>query len=49
MGAVVAAAWDRLCTKRRPTDDEYYQYLGRNSIVPDRQVDLIERAVQVAE
>ena len=36
----------RIC---RESDDEYYQYLGRNSIVPDRQVDLIERAVQVAE
>ena len=36
----------RIC---RESDDEYYQYLGRNSIVPDRQVDLIERAAQVAE
>jgi hypothetical protein len=25
----------------RDNDDEYYQYLGRNSIVPDRQVDFI--------
>lgn len=33
----------------RDSDDEYYQYLGRNSIVPDRQVDLMERAAQVAE
>ena len=36
----------RIC---RESDDEYYQYLGRNSIVPDRQVDLVERAAQVAE
>ena len=36
----------RICRK---SDDEYYQYLGRNSIVPDRQVDLVERAAQVAE
>ena len=36
----------RIC---RESDDEYYQYLGRNSIVPDRQVDLIERAEQLAE
>ena len=25
----------------RDNDDEYYQYLGRNSIVPDRQVDFM--------
>ena len=36
----------RIC---RASDDEYYQYLGGNSIVPDRQVELIERASQVAE
>ncbi len=33
----------------RDSDDEYYQYLGRNSIVPDRQVDLVERSAQVAK
>jgi len=33
----------------RASDDEYYQYLGGNSIVPDRQVELSERSSQVAE
>lgn len=35
----------RIC---RESDDEYYQYLGRNSIVPDRQVDLVECVAEVA-
>ena len=33
----------------RASDNEYYQYLGGNSIVPDRQVELIERTSQVLE
>ena len=33
----------------RASDNEYYQYLGGNSIVPDRQVELIERTSQVFE
>ncbi|MEE2687991.1 MAG: hypothetical protein VX430_01065 [Pseudomonadota bacterium] len=33
----------------RESDNEYYQYLGGNSIVPDRQVELSERASQVLE
>ncbi len=43
-----AALW-KLRAICRESDEEYYQYLGKNSIVPDRQVDLIERAAQVAE
>ena len=35
---VLGAALWRLRAICRVSDDEYYQYLGRNSIVPDRQI-----------